>query len=73
LILVWYDSAGDWNEAPQTPRDRMLTHESRIRECDRLKAIGMAGLKIDSSVAQRIRVGAVSFVHLRHSALRGNS
>jgi hypothetical protein len=46
-ILVWYNSAGDWNEAPQTPRNRMLTHESRIREFDRLKAIGVAGLKID--------------------------
>jgi alpha-glucosidase len=46
-ILVWYNSAGDWNEAPQTPRDRMLTHESRIREFERLKAMGVAGLKVD--------------------------
>jgi alpha-glucosidase len=46
-ILVWYNSAGNWNEAPQTPRDRMLTHESRIREFERLKAMGIAGLKVD--------------------------
>jgi len=46
-ILVWYNSAGDWNTAPLTPRDRMLTHESRIAEFDKLKAIGVAGLKID--------------------------
>ena len=46
-ILVWYNSAGDWNTAPQTPRDLMLTHESRMREFERLKAIGVAGLKVD--------------------------
>jgi hypothetical protein len=46
-ILVWYNSAGNWNEAPQTPRDLMLTHESRMREFARLKQIGVAGLKVD--------------------------
>jgi alpha-glucosidase len=46
-ILVWYNSAGDWNVAPQTPRNLMLTHESRVREFTRLKAMGIAGLKID--------------------------
>src|SRR5690606_10562871 len=46
-ILVWYNSAGDWNEAPQTPRSRLLDHASRMREFDRLKAMGVAGLKVD--------------------------
>jgi alpha-glucosidase len=46
-ILLWYNSAGDWNSAPQTPRDLMLTHQSRVREFERLKAMGIAGLKID--------------------------
>ncbi|EKU25993.1 glycoside hydrolase family 97 protein [Xanthomonas translucens pv. graminis] len=46
-ILLWYNSAGSWNDAPQTPRDRMLTHASRIREFARLKAMGVAGVKID--------------------------
>jgi hypothetical protein len=46
-ILAWYNSAGDWNFTPQTPRNLMLTHESRIREFERLKRIGVAGLKID--------------------------
>ena len=46
-ILVWYNSAGDWNTTPQTPRNRMLTHESRVQEFDRLKAMGVAGLKVD--------------------------
>jgi alpha-glucosidase len=46
-ILVWYNSAGACNSAPQTPRGRLLTHESRIREFERLKAMGVAGLKVD--------------------------
>jgi len=46
-ILLWYNSAGNWNTSPQTPRDKMLTHESRIAEFEKLKAMGAAGLKID--------------------------
>ncbi len=46
-VLVWYNSAGDWNDAPQTPRGRLLDHASRVREFDRLKAMGVAGLKVD--------------------------
>jgi alpha-glucosidase len=46
-ILVWYNSAGDWNTTPQTPRDRMVTRESRIAEFERLREIGVAGVKID--------------------------
>ncbi len=46
-ILLWYNSNGEWNDAPQTPRHRMLTHESRIQEFDALKEMGVAGLKID--------------------------
>jgi alpha-glucosidase len=46
-ILLWYNSAGDWNSAPQTPRNLMLTHASRKREFEKLKAMGAAGLKID--------------------------
>lgn len=46
-VLLWYNSAGDWNTAPQTPRDMMLTRASRVREFERLKAMGVAGLKID--------------------------
>jgi alpha-glucosidase len=46
-ILLWYNSNGTWNSAPQTPRHRMVTHESRIQEFDRLKEMGVAGLKID--------------------------
>ncbi len=46
-ILVWYNSAGDWNSAPQTPRNLLLTRESRQREFARVKAFGAVGLKVD--------------------------
>jgi hypothetical protein len=46
-ILVWYNSAGDWNTTPQTPRDRMLAHASRVAEFDKLRSMGVAGLKVD--------------------------
>ena len=46
-ILVWYNSAGEWNTSPQTPRNMLLTHESRLKEFARLKDMGVAGLKID--------------------------
>ncbi len=46
-IIVWENAAGDWNTAPYTPRNLLLTRESRKREFDRLKAMGVAGMKID--------------------------
>ena len=46
-LLLWYNSNGDWNEAPQTPKDKLLTHESRVAEFERLKAMGIKGLKVD--------------------------
>lgn len=46
-IILWYNSAGDWNTTPQGPRDKMLTHENRVKEFEKLKAMGIAGLKID--------------------------
>jgi hypothetical protein len=46
-VLVWYNSAGDWNSAPQSPRGFLLTHESRMREFARVKAFGAVGLKVD--------------------------
>jgi len=46
-ILLWYNSAGDWNDAYQTPKNRMLTHESRMKEFRRIKEMGAAGVKVD--------------------------
>jgi hypothetical protein len=46
-LLLWYNSAGDWNTTPQTPRGLMLTHESRMREFQRIAAMGVAGIKVE--------------------------
>jgi len=47
-LILWYNSAGDWNTVTfYTPRDRMLTHQSRIAEFQKLKDIGIAGIKVD--------------------------
>lgn len=46
-ILLWYNSAGDWNTTPLTPRDKMLTRESRRSEFQKLRDMGVAGIKID--------------------------
>ncbi len=46
-ILLWYNSAGSWNTVKFTPKDKLLTHESRMKEFARLQAMGIKGLKID--------------------------
>ncbi len=46
-LLLWYNSAGKWNETPQTPKDKLLTHESRLKEFGILKGMGVKGVKID--------------------------
>jgi hypothetical protein len=50
--LIWYNSgAFKWVQA--TPRDRMLTHESRVKEFARLKELGVAGVKIDFFLSEK--------------------
>jgi alpha-glucosidase len=46
-ILLWYNSAGDWNTTPLTPRDKMLTAGSRQAEFQKLKEMGISGIKVD--------------------------
>jgi len=46
-LILWYNSAGAWNGAPQTPRNLMLTRESRRAEFARLQKMGIKGVKID--------------------------
>ena len=46
-ILLWYNSAGDWNTTPQTPRGKLLTMKSRRAEFHKLKDMGVAGIKVD--------------------------
>ena len=46
-ILVWYNSSGDWNQTPYSPKSQLITHEQRTAEFARLKKIGVKGVKID--------------------------
>jgi len=46
-LLLWYNSAGDWNTTPYHPRSMLLTHEQREKEFGRLQAMGIKGVKID--------------------------
>lgn len=46
-VHVWYNSSGDWNESPQTPKSALLTPEARKREFSRLAEMGVKGVKID--------------------------
>ncbi len=46
-ILAWYNSSGDWNDTPYTPKSALLTPADRAREFARLKALGVKGMKID--------------------------
>lgn len=45
--LIWYNSGGKHTYVSATPRDRMLTHESRVEEFTKLKKMGFVGIKID--------------------------
>lgn len=46
-ILLWYNSAGSWNTVKMTPKDKLLTHEDRMKEFGRLHAMGIKGVKVD--------------------------
>lgn len=46
-VLLWYNSNGSWNEAPQSPRNCMDTAPARQREMAWLRSIGVKGLKVD--------------------------
>ena len=46
-IILWYNSAGDWNTSYQTPKHRMLTSDVRNKEFARIKELGVKGVKVD--------------------------
>ena len=46
-LMLWYNSNGAWNDAPQTPRNRMNTSVARDKEMKWLKEIGVKGIKVD--------------------------
>ena len=46
-LLLWYNSNGYENDAPQTPRDCMNTGMARDKEMAWMKSIGVKGIKVD--------------------------
>ncbi len=46
-VILWYNSNGFWNNAPQTPQDQMNNSIARKEEMAWLQKIGVKGLKID--------------------------
>ncbi len=46
-LLLWYNSAGNWNTVTFTPKDKLLTHKSRVEEFSKLKEMGIKGIKVD--------------------------
>jgi len=46
-LMLWYNSNGFENDAPQTPRQCMSTGMARDREMAWLKSIGVKGIKVD--------------------------
>ncbi|SDQ51106.1 glycoside hydrolase family 97 protein [Flagellimonas zhangzhouensis] len=46
-VILWYNSSGDWNSTPYTPKSKLLTKEGRRAEFERLQKMGVGGLKID--------------------------
>ena len=45
--MLWYNSNGTANEAPQTPRNCMNTVAARKKEMKWMKSIGIKGIKVD--------------------------
>ncbi|MXN92175.1 glycoside hydrolase family 97 protein [Flavobacterium sp. Sd200] len=46
-VMLWYNSNGNWNDAPQTPKDRMNTKEARRKEMQWMQQNGVKGIKVD--------------------------
>lgn len=46
-FYLWYNSNGTWNDAPQTPRDKMNNAQVRRAEMAWMKKIGVRGIKVD--------------------------
>lgn len=46
-ICLWYNSNGYWNDAPQTPKNKMNTAVERKKEMAWMQHIGIKGIKVD--------------------------
>ncbi len=46
-LILWYNSNGWWNNAPQTPQDKMNTAIARKKEMAWMQQTGIEGIKVD--------------------------
>lgn len=46
-VILWYNSNGAWNDAPQGPHNRMDTAPARRKEMKWMKSLGVKGIKVD--------------------------
>lgn len=46
-IWLWYNSSGDWNSSPYTPKSALLTKADRVEEFSRIQEMGVRGIKVD--------------------------
>ncbi|MGV2871892.1 glycoside hydrolase family 97 catalytic domain-containing protein [Colwellia sp. E150_009] len=46
-VLVWYNSSGDWNITPYSPKGQLLTAKLRNEQFAKLASMGIKGVKID--------------------------
>lgn len=46
-VILWYNSNGAWNDAPQGPKQRMDTAPARQKEMAWMKSLGVKGIKVD--------------------------
>ena len=46
-LYLWYNSNGYWNDAPQTPKNKMNTSAERRKEMAWMQKIGIKGIKVD--------------------------
>lgn len=46
-LYLWYNSNGNWNDAPQGPRNCMDTPAHRQQEMEWMQSIGIRGIKVD--------------------------
>jgi hypothetical protein len=46
-LILWYNSAGNWNTTPYHPKDMLTDPEKRKTEFARLQELGIKGVKVD--------------------------